>query len=106
VDVALELVQVSTYLGMFAGFNPCSRGCRSGTGHRSSRGCAGGGVSILVLVDVALEPGRTILSLWTVRVSILVLVDVALELSIGLRIESPLVVSILVLVDVALELRS
>ena len=85
------------------GFNPCSRGCRSGTilpGPTSgeptcfnpcSRGCRSGTagevplpgrlqkVSILVLVDVALERKSSPAGWVAPLVSILVLVDVALE---------------------------
>ena len=62
-------------------------------------------VSILVLVDVALEPDRSVADvLLKRRVSILVLVDVALEPSSSTPGPTPPTpVSILVLVDVALE---
>jgi len=63
-----------------------------------------GYVSILVLVDVALEQARHGERPGHHGVSILVLVDVALELA-GwkTRVATPSIVSILVLVDVALE---
>ena len=62
------------------------------------------GVSILVLVDVALEPRRTRPGGALGRlVSILVLVDVALEPLCRLPGQAAAAVSILVLVDVALE---
>ena len=41
--------------GVADGFNPCFRGCRSGTKSENGRGLKHGGVSILVFVDVALE---------------------------------------------------
>jgi len=66
------------FLGMC--FNPCFRGCRSGTlpGHRPRRGREG--VSILVFVDVALERLPPLPPMLHFHVSILVFVDVALEL--------------------------
>ncbi len=64
-------------------------------------------VSILVLVDVALELYPLAANWSGIIVSILVLVDVALELrNSGLVRSQDTVVSILVLVDVALELNT
>jgi len=105
VDVALELGDDDFPEHTCISFNPCSRGCRSGTGGAARPRPPSSGVSILVLVDVALELGRareqaiteqgfqslfSWMSLWNkvsgtlpaalVGVSILVLVDVALEL--------------------------
>ncbi len=112
------------------GFNPCSRGCCARSRRIGSCHCDPHRVSILVLVDVALEDEgeEPSLEVKAQYVSILVLVDVALEeigdlcfggeqtgfnpcsrgccarsRQVGYWIRRVITVSILVLVDVALE---
>ena len=130
-DVALEHIIRPTTVLPSSGFNPCFRGCRSGTLSVSIPERGRIRVSILVFVDVALEHNFqdryrnpqmrfqslfSWMSLWNERVvwsgadadilvSILVFVDVALEPGKnGLPAGQPPDVSILVFVDVALEL--
>ena len=103
VDVALERIYHVEIRRVHVCFNPCSRGCRSGTNiscRNPARSrmfqslfswmslwnvmptdtpCRAILVSILVLVDVALEQCRQCRSVLSECVSILVLVDVALE---------------------------
>jgi len=58
VDVALELDPETDTANVATSFNPCSRGCRSGTHTPRLLYRRANIVSILVLVDVALELAR------------------------------------------------
>ena len=104
-DVALELVERHLMIISPVGFNPCFRGCRSGTLFGGVRGVGAEGFqSLFSWMSLWNAATKKNCKRWNTNfVSILVFVDVALELPYPHARVSMGYVSILVFVDVALE---